>query len=246
MLGFLGLKAPLPIAERRTVMLSNQVITYTLKRTARRKSIGLKIDDAGLTVSLPSRASERWLQNVLQEKADWIIEKLSSWQSRKPASMHWIDGQYIKFLGEPLTLRVVASLFEASPLLQGKQLFVFVPDVADQKIIAAAVECWYRQQADLLFRERVTQYAEDMKVKPSAISLTAARTQWGSCTANGIVRLNWQLIRMPLRLIDYVVVHELAHLIELNHSAAFWQIVQNACPDYARCRAELRSYSMMA
>jgi len=73
-----------------------------------------------------------------------------------------------------------------------------------------------------------------------------ARSRWDSCTARGSVRLNWQLIRMPLRLIDYVVVHELAHLAEMNHSPAFWRVVATACPDYMKRRCELRGWRLAA
>ncbi|MDR2195938.1 MAG: M48 family metallopeptidase [Gallionellaceae bacterium] len=229
-----------PATERRTVMLSGKLLTYTLKRTHRRRSIGLRIDDDGLTVAVPLRASEKWLREVLQERARWIVDKLENWQTDKPAPTQWVDGQFIKFIGEPLTLRVVSSLFDAAPLLQGRQLYVHVSDARDQAAIAAAVEQWYRQQADALFRERIAHFSAVMGVAPSGVKLSAARTQWGCCTARGRVLLNWQLIKMSPRLIDYVVVHELAHLVEMNHSAAFWRVVGAACPDYARRRAELR------
>lgn len=231
-----------PAVEQRTVTLSGRSVTYTLKRTGRRRSIGLRIDDDGLTVAVPLRASEKWLHSVLQEKARWIVEKLEGWQARKPEAPQWVDGQFIKFVGEPLTLRVVGSLFGAAPLLQGRQLYVHVTDTGDRQTIEQAVERWYRQQAETLFRERAAHFSASMGVAPSAVNLSSARTQWGSCTAQGSVRLNWQLIKMPLRLIDYVVVHELAHLVELNHSAAFWRVVGGACPDYARRRAELRRH----
>jgi len=80
-----------------------------------------------------------------------------------------------------------------------------------------------------------------LNVMPRAIKLSSAKTQWGCCTARGTVRLNRQLIKLPLHLIDYVVVHELAHLREMNHSAAFWCVVETACPDYIRLRRELKA-----
>jgi hypothetical protein len=87
-------------------------------------------------------------------------------------------------------------------------------------------------------------FAPLLQVSPREVKLSAARTQWGSCTVQGVVRLNWQLVKMPLHLIDYVVVHELAHLLEMNHSPAFWRVVESACPGYRQCRAELRSYGV--
>jgi predicted metal-dependent hydrolase len=110
--------------------------------------------------------------------------------------------------------------------------------------IEKAVMQWYRNEALRVFEECVEYFAPQLQVSPCEIKLSAARTQWGSCTVRGVVRLNWQLVKMPLHLIDYVVVHELAHLVEMNHSPAFWSVVERACPEYRKCRAELRSYGV--
>lgn len=238
-----NLLAP-PAIEHRAALLAGQHISYTLKRSNRRRSIGLRIDDRGLTVNAPLRASERWLHSVLQDKAHWVVEKLDSWQQRKPAEMRWVDGETIPFLGELLTLRVRTSLFAAPLYRHGEALWVFVADDSDTAHIERAVSHWYRQQAEQLFSERVAHYAPLLNVTPHAVKLSAAKTQWGSCTARGTVRLNEQLIRLPLSLIDYVVVHELAHMREMNHSAAFWNVVGSVCPNFAKLRRELKAVAL--
>jgi len=238
-----NLAAP-PSVEQRAALLSGKQITYTLKRSGKRRSIGLRIDDRGLTVSMPLRASEKWLHSVLQEKANWVVEKLDGWQMRKPAAPLWRDGEAIDYLGEVLVLRVVQSLF-ASPLQRrGKALWVFVADAAETTHIEEAVSHWYQGEALHLFEQRAAHYAQLLNVTPYAIKLSSAKAQWGSCTVNGTVRLNVALIKLPLRLIDYVVVHELAHLRELNHSEAFWRIVEGVCPDYPRLRNELKDIAL--
>ncbi len=234
-----GLFEPPPV-ERRTALLGGQVVDYTLKRSGRRRTIGLRIDDDGLTVAVPLRASDRWLSGVLQEKADWIVKTLAGWQSRKPDPIRWEEGATIPFLGENLVLRVVPSLFASPPLLRGRELFVHVAEMTHHAAIEQGVTQWLRREADVLFRERVAHFAPVLGAAPSELKLSSARTQWGSCTASGTVHLNWQLIKLPLRLVDYVVVHELAHLRELNHSPAFWAVVKTACPDFKKRRAELR------
>ncbi len=234
-----------PLAvEQRTVNLDGTQVTYILKRTSRRRSIGLRIDNHGLTVNVPLRASEKWLQDVLQDKAHWVVKKLENWQARKHIATQWRDGQSIFFIGEVLTLRVVVSLFATPPLLHGGQLFVHVTDNSNEALIEQTVTQWYQREAKSLFKERVAHYAPLMDVAPRIVKLSSARTQWGSCTTRGDVRLNWQLIKMPLHLIDYVVVHELAHLIEMNHSAAFWKVVEIACSDYAKRRRELKQWQI--
>jgi hypothetical protein len=233
------------VVEQRSIQLAGKPVTYTLKRTGRRRSIGLRIDDRGLTVNMPLRASEKWLHSVLQEKAEWVVEKLESWQAKKPAPQQWVDGETISYRGESFMLRIIPSLFDAPPQLHGTQLIVHVAQTDNPARIEKIITRWYRREALQLFTECVAHFAPLMNVKPSEVKLSAARTQWGSCTTRGTVRLNWQLIKMPLHLVDYVVVHELAHLREMNHSAAFWSVVETACPDYAKRRGELRKWGMM-
>ena len=237
------LLTPPPAVEQRSIQLADKLISYTLKRSPNRRSIGLRIDDAGLTVSMPLRASEKWLHNVLQEKAHWVVDKLNNWQSKKSAPQQWLDGSPLLFRGETFTLRIVPSLFAAPAQLHGAELIVHVVDGGNQAAVEKAVTHWYRHEAEQVFKEFVEHFAPLMQVAPREVKLSSARTQWGSCTSRGVVRLNWQLVTMPLHLIDYVVVHELAHLVEMNHSAAFWAVVEGGCPEYAKCRAELRKWS---
>lgn len=232
--------SPPPAVEQRTIQLSEKQISYTLKRSSKRRSIGLRIDDRGLTVSMPLRASETWLHAVLQDKADWVVEKLESWQSRKPEPQDWHDGAALPFRGERFVLRVVRGLFASAPQLRGETLFVYVTAEAPQDEIEKQVMRWYRAEALQVFEECVAHFAPLLQVHPKLVKLSTAQTQWGSCTSHGVVRLNWRLVRMPLHLIDYVVVHELSHLIEMNHSDRFWRVVESVCPDYRQRRAELR------
>ncbi len=244
MLGRLRHTLSPPPPEQRSIELAGKPVTYTLKRSGKRRSIGLRIDDHGLTVSMPLRASEKWLHSVLNEKAAWVVEKLGSWQTRKAPAPQWIDGEHIPFRGETFTLRIIPSLFNSPPQLRGEQLHLHLTDICNGIKIEKLVTQWYRGEAERVFAECVAHYAPLMRVNPKQIKLSSARTQWGSCTSRGVVRLNWQLVKMPLHLIDYVVVHELAHLVEMNHSAAFWRVVESACPDHAQCRADLHKYGI--
>jgi len=225
-----------PVAvEQRVVLLAGKPVSYTLKRSARRRSIGLRVDGQGLTVSMPHKTSERWLNEVLRDRADWLVEKLDGLQARKLPEQQWRDGETVPYLGELLTLRVVVS---AVPVHQcGAELLVYGNDARVEKLVTL----WYRRQATMLFAARVAHFADRLNVAPASIKLSSAKTRWGSCTSRGVVRLNLQLIKLPQYLIDYVVVHELAHLREMNHSDAFWRVVASVCPDYLVLRAELKA-----
>jgi predicted metal-dependent hydrolase len=230
-----------PSVEQRAAVLAGQEISYTLKRSSKRRSIGLRIDDRGLTVSMPLRASETWLHSVLQDRANWVVEKLGGWQSRKQSPQCWADGECIPYLGELLTLRVTQSAVTALPVVEGEELRVAVRGEITPEKIAKRVTDWYRRQAMVLFSERIAYFAPLLNVTVAEIKISVAKTRWGSCTARGTVRLNLQLVKLPQRLTDYVVVHELAHRREMNHSAAFWRVVASVCPDYLVLRRELKA-----
>ncbi len=233
-----------PSVEPRQIQLAGNAVSFTLKRSRLRRSIGLRIDHQGLTVSVPHRASEKSLQLLLQEKSPWILSKLSQWQAKKSVAPRWEDGEKIAFRGESLTLRILHALKNLPPQLNGDELVLHRVKIADVSGIEKAVLHWYRQQAEQVFQECVAHFAPLMQVNPSELRLTSARTRWGSCTSRGVVRLNWRLVKMPLPLIDYVVVHELAHLRQMNHSAAFWQVVAEVCPDYTERRKALKSHAV--
>ena len=122
----------------------------------------------------------------------------------------------------------------------GERLVVGVPALSRPDDIAQAVTAWLRDAALACFRTRVAHYVPQLCVTAPEIRLSEARTRWGSCHPAGRVLLNWRLIQMPLRLVDYVVVHELAHLREMNHSPRFWRTVAGIIPDYAARRTEIR------
>lgn len=235
-------KPKTPPTEIRAAQFAGREISYTLKRSSRRRSIGLRIDDKGLTVSMPHRTPEGLLADVLSDRAGWIIEKLDGWQDRRAPPICWADGACIPYLGEQLTLCVEPGM---KPVVQQHDcLHVFLRGQITAERIERRVTRWYRARALALFTERVAHYAPALGVAPLEVRLSTARTQWGSCTRGGTVRLNLQLIRLPLYLVDYVVVHELAHLREMNHSDAFWRVVASACPDYARLRRELKGVGL--
>jgi predicted metal-dependent hydrolase len=233
-----------PSVEQRCVQLADQRVNYRLKRSPKRRSIGLRIDDHGLSVSVPLRASESWLHNVLQEKAHWIVERLARRAANQAAVMRWAEGEHIDYLGELLTLCTTPKPRAAMPQQHGETLLLPLPNPLDPLAIERAVMRWYRAQALTLCQQRIHHYAALMQLHPSKIMLSSARTQWGSCTSRGTVRINWRLIKLPPHLLDYVVVHELAHLAEMNHSAAFWRVVATACPDYLMRRKELKACPM--
>jgi len=119
-------------------------------------------------------------------------------------------------------------------------LHLAMPGHVDEQQIKDRVQGWLQTQARRLLAERLEIYADKLGVRHTGFALTSAATRWGSCTADGKIRLNWRLMHFPLSMIDYVAAHELAHLKEMNHSPRFWAVVRSVMPDYELARDRLK------
>jgi predicted metal-dependent hydrolase len=243
-----------PRASRRIVLLERQV-EFHLRRSARR-SIGFSIDDEGLTVSAPRWVSNADIEAALREKAAWIVRKLQ--QRREQAQrtqsdrIAWRDGAEVHFLGEPVivvidpraTGAVLHALADALPGVPHLTLHVGLPQDAQPAQIRDVVQGWLQRQALRIFDERCRHFAQRLGVRVTRLALSSAQTRWGSASADGSVRLHWRLVHFRLPTIDYVIAHELAHLREMNHSAAFWDVVRSVMPDYENHKQSLRTTSL--
>jgi len=236
----------------RSIALAGHQVGYEFRR-ARRRSIGFVVGTDGLSVSAPRWVAVAEVEQALQAKAGWILRKLHEQQERarrlQAAKVVWQDGTSLPFLGETVILlidpRVTgAQLHNAPDTLPGVPrltLHLGLPQAASQDQIRELVQTWLQRQARRVFDERCAHFAPKLGVRVKRLSLSSAATRWGSASADGSVRLNWRLIHFALAVIDYVVTHELAHLREMNHSPAFWEVVRSVLPDFERSRGALRS-----
>lgn len=219
--------------------LDGKPVSYTLQRSRRRRSITLTIDERGLRVGAPWQASAGAIEALLRKHDAWVLKKLTEWEKRRPPPRRWQDGETLMLLGRPLRLTLAPDPQEIR--LDGSRFIVNPTWVQNPEKMKKKVTDWFRQQALLCFRERIAHFHPLLEVAEPAVCLSNARTRWGSCHSNGRIRLNWRLIQMPPHLVDYVVVHELAHLVEMNHSPRFWKTVARIVPDYKACRTEIRT-----
>jgi len=228
-----------PVVTSCTV-LDGQPIDYLLHRSHGRRRISLSVDERGLRVGAPLRASLREIESVLHDHARWVIRKLADWRERRAPARRWESGETLAYLGLPLTLEVVRGARRVD--LTPPRLRVCAPDTGASAVAALALH-WLRGQALDHFHTRIEHFRTRITLDAVAIRLSNARSRWGSCHASGRISLNWRLIHMPQHLIDYVLVHELAHLREMNHSPRFWAVVGGVIPDYAARRREIRRES---
>lgn len=138
----------------------------------------------------------------------------------------------------------VSGACTATAVIARHQLWLDLPLDSSESLIRDCVACWMQMQAQAVFTERMTHYAPMLGVQWRALKLSQANTRWGSASSNGTIRLHWRLIQMPPDVLDYVVVHELAHLREMNHSARFWALVEGILPDYRQRQFQLKRTSL--
>lgn len=237
-------------AAQRQVMLGGVLVGYALQRV-RRRSIGFVVDGAGLTVRAPAGVALAEIEHALHGKAGWIVRKLHEvralQQRREAGRIVWAHGAQLPYLGAPLWLQLGATpgarvrLIEAGSAAPERALQLALPHDAAAQQARAQVQAWFQRQARSHFTARLEHFAPQLAVRWSSLRLSSARTRWGSASADGSIRLNWRLLHYAPALIDYVVVHELAHLREMNHSPRFWRIVEGVLPDYATRRRQLRA-----
>lgn len=223
----------------RTIALGDRIVPYILRR-ARRRTIGLTIDHRGLRVGAPRRASLNEVETLILRHGDWVRQKLDEWrQRRRIEPLKIIEGATFPLLGGVCEIRIAAGnnrvLWNKAPA--APFLTLCLRSAADAvRVLEKALQ----EKARRMFAERLAHYAQLFGLPLPSLALSSARTRWGSCSLTSGIRLNWRLIHFPLHVIDYVVVHELAHLREMNHSARFWAIVGQQYPAYKVAREELK------
>lgn len=241
--------APSAVPGLRRLAVGAEFIHYTLRR-ARRRSIGFTIDDRGLTVAAPRWVSLADIEAAIAEKQRWIRRKLAEWrewQARQPLQrVHFGEGGSLLLLGRPVTLRLRPGV-ECTRLADppaGAELHLALPPLAGESQVRDAVLAWLKAEARRVLDGRLRLLAARQAVQPRSWSLSSARSQWGACTHDGHIRLNWRLVHFSLPVVDYVVAHELAHLQEMNHGPRFWQAVGLLLPGFEAARDEVKKLDL--
>jgi predicted metal-dependent hydrolase len=228
------------VAEPKVVRLGSREVPYLLKRSTQRRRIVLTVDEDGLCVGAPWRSSEKRVLEIIREAESWVLKKLDAWSALPKRRPRWTHGETIQYLGRDLVIDLVQDPLAQTAILQGDgRLQIRLPDTEAREAVRSAVVKWYRRHARTNFEARIAHLSPLLGVALPRLFLSSARTRWGSCNAQGHVRLNWRLIQAVQPTVDYVVVHELAHLLEMNHSKRFWNLVADACPHHKEARAEL-------
>lgn len=241
------------------------MVKYQLIRSARRKTLGLQVKNGQVTVRAPYYVTAAFIESFIEEKSAWLKSKIST-QNEVPVFCEFRHNSPILYLGELLNLQVhvgkKAKVFIATACCNqqqdlhqntesAKQINIVISERVDNALFDATssakqvkkqLEVFFKQQAEQLIHQRLKVLAQQTSLIPTKVNIRQYRARWGSCNSRGEVSFNYLLMMTPLFVIDYVIIHELCHLVFLNHSASFWHLVEKHCANYKEAKAWLKSH----
>lgn len=236
-LALFDLAADPETASLRRLALAGRIVEYRFERR-RRRTIGLRVDATGLAVSAPRRTPWREIDKFLRSSERWILAKLAEWAGAgKPARLYGTSGEALPLFGRQVTLEVRAG--RRSVTLQAQRLVIEHPEPQQPGAVRELLVRWLKARTLDALAPRAAYYAARLGVPMPAVAISNARTQWGVCMEDGRLRLSWRLVHLEPALADYVVAHEAAHLVELNHSKRFWKLVEALYPDWRAARKKI-------
>jgi len=231
--------------SKETVQLAGRTITYTVKRSDRAKNLRLQVAaETGLEVIAPKKFDLGDLKDILRNKQNWILDKLDHFARMVENRLtQQQDNRRVLYRGREFEVEIIVAPGAARTVeVEEGKLVVIMPEGAEGEA-GAVLERWFRAMARLLIHQRLRVVNDRLNLSFNRVFIKGQKTRWGSCSQQGNLNFNWRLVMAPLPVLDYVVVHELMHLIEPNHSKRFWALVEGECPNYKVHRAWLRNNS---
>lgn len=229
-----------PISQKHEYREASGFIAEVI-RTERRKTADIRVEDGAVSVLVPRDLPMERIDLLLKEKRNWIKEKIVLHRQAQPVSeKQFVSGEAFSYLGRNYRLKVEKGAFKPVRLINGR-LVVTVPQGKDQPhMIRNALVRWYKRQAEQKLVEKVERYAPVVGVEPTGVGIKSFKSRWGSCTAKGRLEFNWRVMMAPNSVVDYVVIHELCHLKQHDHSTEFWKEVERALPRYRKLKEWLK------
>jgi len=234
------------------IQYGNKNIFFKVERSNRRKTVGIYIDpERGVIIRSPRFLKVDKIKEIVRKRARWIIEKqeLLKNYSHLDSVKEFVSGEAFPYLGKQYRLKVVKSSTEKEEeckLVNGRFLVEVNSDLKGESVkrnVKKTLIQWYVVHAEEKIPERIKIYSRQIGKWPERVEIKNHKRRWGSCSPSGVIRFNWKIVMAPVTIVDYVIVHELCHLIYQHHSSQFWQKVQTIIPDYTKRRDKLKEYS---
>jgi len=223
-------------------LFSGETISVEIERTKRKKTVSLLIEGGQVRLLIPKKLTQQRIDEILKKKTRWIEKKLYENKLHElPSAKTYVDGEIFTYFGKNYRLRCEEGE-QAGVRLKGGELHSVVQrgllDMAETH--REQIGDWYEQRAFEVLKKRTLLHAEVLKVQPKSIKIKNYKARWGSCSAKGDIGYNWKIVIAPRKIVDYVVFHELSHLLQHDHSERFWGQVEKYVPDYRECRSWLK------
>lgn len=239
--------------EARSVVLASGELPYQFIASSRRRSLSISIDEQGdVSIYAPKSSPENEILAFIKEKEQWLLKNIKKQKDHHARlnSKSYDSGHEFLFLGKKHALIVHQKEVKRSRISFDEIKWVVTVPLGleaqeKESLVRSKLLQWYRAQAEEVMGGRIFHYSRIMKVEPKKIAIRDQKRIWGCCDHNSqTIHLNWQLILSPLKVIDYVVIHELAHLTVPNHSRRFWARVAKFMPDYKETKKWLSQNSV--
>ena len=229
------------------VGIGNVSLEIQIKRTNRKRTISLQVKDNKLIINAPRTVSRKNLDEVIQRKQKWIKQRaILNFEEQNLRNRKFIDNETFYFRGNEYRLSLIWGGKEEVKIVDGLLLVTFKDDRSiDSKNVKSLIEDWYVRESTKILNTRTYEFAKKMKVRPTEITVKNYVSKWGSCTAKNKISYNWRIIMAPDCIVDYLIIHELCHIIEHNHSKNFWNYVGTYCEDFQKKRKWLRENGHM-
>jgi len=229
--------------KKNSIILEGKEVEYTLIKTNRRTmGISISIED-GVKISVPKRATNQQIQQLILMKSKWILGKLKDLEGKHFIRQQFKEGEIFYYLGKVYVLSVIEVMNKDREHVEVEDNRLRLHLRADnQENIKKVLLRWYREEANIILKERLEILSEETGLYPQSVMVKEQKSRFGSCSSKRNINLNWKLVMAPLEVIDYVIVHELCHLKEMNHSKNFWSLVESFMNDYKERRKWLKEY----
>ena len=226
------------------ILSSGETVSVEIKRTKRKKTVSLLIKGDQVCLVIPKKLTQQRIDEILKKKTRWIEKKLYENELHElPSAKTYVDGEIFTYLGKNYRLHCSEGEPVGVNLKSGSLHSVVTRGLADterNQTHREQIGDWYQQRAFEVLKKRTLMHAEVLKVHPKSIKVKNYKARWGSCSAKGDIGYNWKIVIAPRKIVDYVIFHELSHLLQHDHSERFWCQVEKYVPDYRECRSWLK------
>ncbi|WP_051350709.1 M48 family metallopeptidase [Caloramator sp. ALD01] len=226
---------------------NGEVFEYKIIKK-KKKTITIKITREGeVVVTSPIYVDDRYILNLVEGKAEWIVQKLKEIERIKKdtGSIEYKNGSRIEYLGTKLILCISEDNVDKLKIYKEEdKLYIKLPKAKEsfftEEMLKKEIIKWLKEESKVVLKQRVEFFSQKYNLVPNRVVIKEQKTIWGSCSSKGNINLNWRLILVPLDVLDYVVVHELCHLKHHNHSKKFWDLVKEIMPDFEKKKMWLK------